>query len=120
MSALCGSVCVLAYYLLIIEICMLEIFLLYHHCYCQSTPIKENLSRLNVMSQFMFVFFFLVFSMLWLVVPVVLQHTTAFTLGESVHSSQQISRLVLLLFLWLGTITAFWVCGSVDMNCIFL
>lgn len=26
MSALCGSVCVSAYYLLIIEICMMEIF----------------------------------------------------------------------------------------------
>lgn len=26
MSALCGSVCVLAYYLLIIEICMMEFF----------------------------------------------------------------------------------------------
>lgn len=91
MSALCGSVCVLAYYLLIIEICMLEIFLLYHHCYCQSTPIKENLSRLNALSQFMSVFCcFLAFSMLWLVVPVVLLHTTAFTEGENMHPPQQI------------------------------
>lgn len=46
MSALCGSVCVLAYYLLIIEICMMEIFLLYHHCYCQSTPIKVKLVKI--------------------------------------------------------------------------
>lgn len=46
MSALCGSVCVSAYYLLIIEICMMEIFLLYHHCYCQNTPIKVKLVKI--------------------------------------------------------------------------
>lgn len=49
MSALCGSVCVLAYYLLIIEICMMEIFLLYHHCYCQKyTNKRKKLSSSNL------------------------------------------------------------------------
>lgn len=56
MSALCGSVCVLAYYLLIIEICMMEIFLLYHHCYCQKyTNKRKKLSSSNL-SPLLFVF----------------------------------------------------------------
>lgn len=42
MSALCGSVCVLAYYLFDYWNLYNGDFLLYHQCYCQNTPIKET------------------------------------------------------------------------------